>query len=101
MVWQDKQKAVVSDCAILLETPMAPQKIGRKKRSKKARIFPPRVVVMLGRATSTAISAAVSRARLTIKVVAGGIGSSPYRAMADPVIVAGWLFRCQRADIRH
>src|SRR5271169_5730109 len=80
MVWQERQNAVVSDCANLLETPMAPQRIGRKKRSRKARIFPPRVVVMLGRATTTPISAAVSSARLTIKVVAGAIGSRPYRA---------------------
>jgi hypothetical protein len=40
---------------------------------RKARILPPRVEMMPGRATSTPISAALNSTRMTIKVVAAGI----------------------------
>src|SRR5580704_11406016 len=73
MVWHDKQNAVVLDRSISLEIPIAPQRIGRKNRTRKAIIFPPRVAVMPGRATRTPISAALNRTRMTIKVVPEGI----------------------------
>jgi hypothetical protein len=56
MVWQDKQNAVVFDRAISLAKPSNPQKIGRINRATNARIFPPRLVVTLGRETRTPIN---------------------------------------------
>jgi hypothetical protein len=61
---------VVVERSISLETPIAPHRIGRKNRIIKARIFPPRVEAIPGRATSTAINAALNSTRLTIKIVA-------------------------------
>src|ERR1700733_7289997 len=68
MVWHDKQKAVVFDRSISLETPIAPHRIGKKNNTRKARIFPPLVAVMPGRATTTPINAALKTTRIMIRV---------------------------------
>jgi hypothetical protein len=72
-VWQDKQKAVVLERLISLDTPIAPHKTGKKNSRRKARIFPLRVAVMPGLLTSRPIDAALTNTIMTINVVVRGI----------------------------
>src|SRR5580700_4436724 len=75
MVWQDRQNAVLLERSSSLEIPIQAHKTGRKKRTRNAMIFPPRVTVTLGRTKTTAIKLTLSRMS-RYRIAAGAVNEA-------------------------
>src|SRR5580658_6713097 len=69
MMWQERQKAVLSERCISFSIPATSEKSGRKKNTPNARIFPARLTVIAGRTTNMPASAALNRTRMTMAMV--------------------------------
>src|SRR5713226_383023 len=65
MMWQERQNCVRFERSMCSEVPIATQSSGRMKSARKARILPPRVAVMDGQKTRTAIRTMLRPIRMT------------------------------------
>src|ERR1700693_3746544 len=54
MMWHERQNVVVLERSMCAENPTALHNSGKRKSATKARIFPSRVAVMVGRTKKTA-----------------------------------------------
>src|SRR5579862_5251298 len=68
-MWQERQKAVLSERVISFCMPAARQNSGKKKSTQNARIFPARLTVVAGRTTITPASTALNTTRITMAMV--------------------------------
>jgi hypothetical protein len=72
-----------------LEIPIQAHKIGRKKRTRNAMIFPPRVTVTPGRTKSTAIKLTLkrmSRSRIGTGAITERFSLEPSKKCAVPAL---------------
>src|SRR5580700_1598992 len=89
MMWQERQKAVLSERCISFSMPATREKSGRKKSTPNARIFPARLTVIAGRTTITPARTALNRTRITMAMV----GIEPAKSNGSSLL--------QAADVGH